>query len=134
MKTVTMLRPPHMDANAPSPTGSHDPRLLLLDARDHVFCVTRALASGTVLTIEQEPVTLTRDFAHGDKVARGPIAAGTPVLKYGQPIGTATQDIARGEWGHLHNLKSNHLPTYLHGTQDQFFGEDRDWQPGEEQP
>ncbi|QDA36569.1 altronate dehydratase (plasmid) [Paracoccus liaowanqingii] len=40
----------------------------------------------------------------GHKIALRPIAAGEPVLKYGQVIGTATQAIAAGEHVHVHNL------------------------------
>ncbi len=40
----------------------------------------------------------------GHKVALCPIARGEEVIKYGFPIGRATQDIAEGEWVHSHNL------------------------------
>lgn len=40
----------------------------------------------------------------GHKIALRSIAAGEPVVKYGFPIGHATQDIAEGEWVHTHNL------------------------------
>lgn len=40
----------------------------------------------------------------GHKIALRSIAKGEPVVKYGFPIGRATQDIAEGEWVHSHNL------------------------------
>ena len=40
----------------------------------------------------------------GHKVARRAIAQGEFVIKYGEIIGRATQDIAPGEWVHTHNL------------------------------
>lgn len=40
----------------------------------------------------------------GHKIALRSIAEGEPVMKYGFPIGRATQDIAEGEWVHSHNL------------------------------
>lgn len=123
-----------MKDNVPSPSGSTDPRLLRLDPRDNVLCVARKLPAGTVLQFEGRTVTLARDFAHGDKLAGCPIATGTPVLKYGQPIGTATQDIGCGEWVHVHNLKSNYLPTYLHQTQDRFFHQPPDSESAKAQP
>ena len=43
----------------------------------------------------------------GHKYARGPIAAGADVVKYGMPIGHATRDIAAGEHVHTHNLATN---------------------------
>lgn len=43
-------------------------------------------------------------FAH--KFALTSIAKGEPVLKYGEVIGLATQDIAPGQHVHVHNLES----------------------------
>ena len=40
----------------------------------------------------------------GHKMAVGAIAAGEPVLKFGQVIGFAATDIARGTWLHEHNV------------------------------
>lgn len=41
----------------------------------------------------------------GHKVALVPIAPGGKVVKYGHPIGIATQPITPGEHVHLHNIK-----------------------------
>ncbi len=43
----------------------------------------------------------------GHKYALRPIACGEYVIKYGEIIGRATQDIAEGEWVHTHNIKSH---------------------------
>ena len=43
----------------------------------------------------------------GHKVALRPIRKGESVIKYGFPIGHATQDIAEGEWVHSHNLATS---------------------------
>ena len=45
--------------------------------------------------------------ARGHKVALRDIAKDENVIKYGFPIGHATQDIAEGEWVHSHNLATN---------------------------
>ena len=47
-------------------------------------------------------------LAEGHKVALRPITEGASVIKFGTPIGHATQPIAAGAWVHLHNLASNH--------------------------
>lgn len=46
------------------------------------------------------------DIPLGHKIAVKPIAAGMPVLKYGQEIGNALKAIEAGQWIHLHNLAS----------------------------
>jgi len=43
----------------------------------------------------------------GHKYALRKIAVGEYVVKYGEIIGRATQDIAEGEWVHTHNVKSH---------------------------
>lgn len=43
---------------------------------------------------------------NGHKYARRAIGAGEAVIKYGFPIGVATQDIAAGAHVHSHNLKT----------------------------
>ena len=43
----------------------------------------------------------------GHKYALCPIACGETVIKYGEIIGRATQDIAAGDWVHTHNVKSH---------------------------
>ena len=43
----------------------------------------------------------------GHKYALRPIAKGEYVIKYGEIIGRATQDIQAGEWVHTHNVESH---------------------------
>ena len=44
---------------------------------------------------------------NGHKYALVPIKAGENVIKYGSPIGHATEDIGAGAHVHTHNLKTN---------------------------
>lgn len=48
----------------------------------------------------------------GHKVAACAIEAGEKIIKYGVPIGSATEKIEIGAHVHLHNMKSDYLPTY----------------------
>jgi altronate dehydratase len=56
---------------------------------------------------EQFQVILLDDIPPGHKLAIRAISQGEPVLKYGQPIGTATAEIASGMHVHVHNVKSS---------------------------
>lgn len=49
-------------------------------------------------------VTLTENIAQGHKFALCAIAKGQNIVKYGNPIGVATQDIAEGSHVHEHNV------------------------------
>jgi altronate hydrolase len=50
-------------------------------------------------------LALREPVGFGHKVARRAIARGDPVVKYGVPIGIATQDIHPGEHVHVHNCR-----------------------------
>ena len=46
------------------------------------------------------------DVPAGHKLALRDIKAGEKIVKYGFPIGVATKDIAKGEWVHVHNVRT----------------------------
>lgn len=68
----------------------------------------KELPEGTVLnTANHGKVTLLSSIARGHKIALEDIGQGTNIIKYGYPIGHATQDIKRGEHVHIHNIATN---------------------------
>lgn len=91
-----------------------DPRVLLLSADDNCLIAATTLSAGTALDIEGETVVLAATIELGHKLARRALPAGAKVLRYGAPIGHVTQDVAKGEHLHTHNLESDYLPTYTH--------------------
>jgi len=91
---------------------THDGRLILLDPRDNVFVARVRLAAGEALETGAGAARLDRDAPLAHKVARRAIAAGETILKYGAPIGVATQAIAAAAHVHVHNMRSDYTPTY----------------------
>jgi len=76
------------------------PRTLRLHKSDNVLvCIDRV---GDGVTLAEGVVSVDR-IPRGHKVAAQDIAAGEPILKFGQVIGLARQAIARGSWVHEHN-------------------------------
>ena len=75
--------------------------------RDNVAVALSDLAEGSVLTLDEASVTLRQPVARGHKFALRPIAVDEHVIKYGLPIGHATQPIAAGEHVHAHNARTN---------------------------
>lgn len=51
-------------------------------------------------------LTVRSAIPFGHKLALLPIGRGQAVIKYGEVIGLATQDIAPGEHVHVHNVES----------------------------
>ena len=73
---------------------------LLADGRAGQDCALEGEADGTLC--------LADDVGFGHKVALCDIAAGDRVIKYGAPIGGATQAIASGHHVHVHNVTSHY--------------------------
>ncbi|HMK34335.1 MAG TPA: UxaA family hydrolase [Desulfomonilaceae bacterium] len=52
--------------------------------------------------------TCHQDVPFGHKIAIAEIRSGENIVKYGHPIGSATQDIKPGDWVHIHNVKDDY--------------------------
>ncbi len=87
------------------------PECFQIETIDNVATLLQDAESGVAIDIrgtKQKTVAVAEDIKAGHKVALCPIPEGTFIVKYGFPMGSATRDIARGEWVHLHNCRSLH--------------------------
>ena len=73
-----------------------------LHPSDNVVVASSRIAAGA--RISGEDVRAAQAIPSGHKIAVRFIAAGQPVLRYGQAIGAATEDIPAGAHVHVHNL------------------------------
>lgn len=89
-----------------------DTRLLLLSPLDNVFVIAGAIEAGEEILVSGVRVSFEARLGLGHKLARNVILSGSKVIKYGAPIGSATQDISVGEHIHISNLKSDYTPTH----------------------
>jgi hypothetical protein len=88
---------------------------ILLSPLDNIVVLARRGEAGDAIMFGAaagETLRLATALGLGHKVACRRIVAGEKILKYGVPIGSATRDIEPGEHVHLHNMKSDYLPTY----------------------
>ena len=92
-----------------------DPRLLLLSPSDTVFLLREAIAPGTRIQLEEGSIVVAARLGLGHKVARQAIKLENAFLSTDAPIGTASADIAAGEWVHVHNLRSDYTATHARG-------------------
>lgn len=83
--------------------------LQLLAAEDDVAVALRRIAPGERLELDGRRLTAAEEIPMAHKIAVRAIAAGAPVMKFGVPIGRATQPIAPGAWVHVHNLRSDYI-------------------------
>ena len=78
--------------------------LIILHPSDDVAVVGSDAAAGTRLSGPGVSVVAEQAIPSGHKVALRTIEAGTPVRKYGEVIGHATETIAPGHHVHVHNV------------------------------
>jgi len=85
-------------------------KVLVLHQADNVAVALMPLDVGETLSLDgsqiASSVLVRMPIATGHKIALCALRRGQMVIKYGQPIGVATQDIGSGEHVHIHNLAS----------------------------
>ncbi|HCV05750.1 UxaA family hydrolase [Pseudoalteromonas sp. SSMSWG5] len=87
-------------------------KFVLLHEQDNVIVCCQAAYLGEAITIANDELTLNTDVTVGHKVACRAIQKGEQILKYGVPIGSATDDIEKGQHVHLHNMKSDYIASH----------------------
>jgi len=80
-------------------------RAIRIDARDNVAVVVADVAAGGRVRLDDgSELTATQAVPRGNKIALSALAAGEPVIRYGEEIGVATTAIATGDHVHTHNM------------------------------
>ena len=79
-------------------------KLVQITPKDMVAVALQPLTAGEIIDYGAGSVKLLADIPMGHKVALRDIQKGEPVIKYGFPIGSATEDIPRGGHVHTHNI------------------------------
>ena len=87
------------------------PPLLLLHPDDNILVARRDIAAGERVELDGETLLIPAAVELGHKLARRALPAETRVLKYGAPIGSLKTAVKRGEHVHLHNLRSDYIPS-----------------------
>lgn len=79
---------------------------LLLDERDNTLTALKDLAKGAVLVTEEgsPDLVLVEDVPYAHKFARTQIPKDAEVIKFGEVIGRAVNDIQPGALVHVHNI------------------------------
>ena len=80
--------------------------ILRLHAIDNTALTTSHLPAGSSATVDDIQITTSAEIPAGHKVALKEIPRQTPVVKFGQTIGYASELIAPGDWVHVHNVQA----------------------------
>ena len=90
-------------------TINRDINIVILDSCDNVATLCEDCLEGDYLLHGDLEIKILQARQLGDKIALKALRAGDKILKYGSVMGTCSADIERGEWVHIHNLKSDYL-------------------------
>lgn len=81
-------------------------------SNDNVATAVADCAAGDAITVRfqgaENTYSCRQKIPFGHKIAVGKILKGDPVIKYGEPIGTASREIEAGDWVHTHNLRDDY--------------------------
>lgn len=82
-------------------------KYIKINDSDNVLIALEDMAKDEIVTSGHVEIKLKEDVARGHKIAADTIKKGQNVVRYGFPIGRATQNIEPGAWVHGHNLETN---------------------------
>ena len=90
-------------------------RAIMMNSKDNVTTALENLYAGALTSVilpsqkVLKEVTTMQAIPFGHKLAIIRIKKGDKVIKYGEVIGNASQDIELGGYVHVHNVKSNRM-------------------------
>ncbi|NJE26129.1 altronate hydrolase [Thermococcus sp. MV5] len=87
-------------------------KAVIMDEKDSVATAVVPIKKGEKVRIGETEIEILSDIPQGHKFAIREIKAGEPIIKYGEIIGIATEDIKPGEYVHVHNVKSRYQRGY----------------------
>ena len=83
---------------------------VVLNPRDNVATALCNLKAGNILQVRvgerKLEIKLRAQVPFGHKLSLAQMAPGSPIIKYGEVIGTSTETIQLGDYVHVHNVAS----------------------------
>jgi altronate dehydratase small subunit len=85
----------------------------LISDKDNVVTALSDVAAGEEVEVRSKGKVMmykcNQDIPFGHKIAIEDIKKGDKIVKYGESIGSAAQDIKKGDWVHTHNVKDDYI-------------------------
>ncbi|MFX1402355.1 MAG: UxaA family hydrolase [Promethearchaeota archaeon] len=80
-----------------------------MDSNDNCATALVEIPKNSEIMVKERNIKTNQKIPNGHKVALIDIKKGEFILKYGEIIGVAIEDIKSGDWMHIHNIKSHYL-------------------------
>ncbi|HEX3075250.1 MAG TPA: altronate dehydratase family protein [Lachnospiraceae bacterium] len=82
-------------------------KIIKIHESDTVAVAVSTILKQETITINGEIITAREKIPAGHKMALYDMEAGRTIVKYGCPIGSSKEAIAKGSWVHTHNMKTS---------------------------
>lgn len=87
-------------------------KFVLVNEADNVLVCCQNAKNSELVTMNGQQYIMSANIGVGHKIAKTAIKQGQKIIRYGVPIGSATANISIGEHVHLHNMKSDYIPSH----------------------
>jgi (2R)-sulfolactate sulfo-lyase subunit alpha len=87
-------------------------KFVLLNEADNILVCCQTASANECVKLSNIELKLDSNIDVGHKVACMNIVKGQKIIRYGVSIGSATVDITKGSHVHLHNMKSDYIPSH----------------------
>lgn len=87
-------------------------RFVLINPQDNILVCCQNISVGEKVNIDDQFFEMKVDICVGHKIARTQLSKGNKVIRYGVSIGSTVADIDIGEHVHMHNMKSDYIPSH----------------------
>ena len=84
-------------------------KFIIMHKGDNCATSLEEIEQGDLLKFKDDSINIKQKIPLGHKFALNKIKKGEKIIKYGQIIGIATEDIAIGDWIHTQNITSHYL-------------------------
>ena len=81
-------------------------RIFKIHDNDNVAVAIETIGAGECVEVSGERICANMEIPAGDKMALADIDEGETVIKYGCPIGFAKENVKKGDWIHVHNIRT----------------------------
>lgn len=81
-------------------------KYIRIHENDNVAVMLYDAKPGDTVVLGELSVVLSEEIPYGHKAALQDLRKGDVIIKYNQPIGGALEDIEKGKWVHVHNIRS----------------------------
>ena len=84
-------------------------KYIIIDSKDNCGTALDKIPQDAKVELIKKTIQINNLIPLGHKFAIMNIKKGDHIIKYGEVIGVATEEISEGDWIHTHNIKSSYL-------------------------